>query len=211
MARLLFSGLIWKSEDQTGWRFMIPQLTSDIMIRHLLLIVTAACLVSCADNKHRLVVSVEQQRMALFDEGKPVAMFPVSTSKFCLSDNPGSYGTPLGRLEVAKKIGEGQPLGMKFKDRRPTGEIVPANAPGRDPIVTRILWLRGKESWNAHSYDRDIYIHGTAEEYKLGKPASYGCVRMSSRDVAWLYDQIGRGTRVDILQGPLPSPEQLPK
>ncbi|HEY2573165.1 MAG TPA: L,D-transpeptidase, partial [Verrucomicrobiaceae bacterium] len=156
----------------------------------------ALFLAGCADHRHRLVVSVAQQRMALFDEGKPVAMFPVSTSKFCLSDNPGSYGTPLGRLEVAQKIGEGQPLGMKFKDRRPTGEIVPANAPGRDPIVTRILWLRGKEPWNAHSYDRDIYIHGTAEEHKLGKPASYGCVRMSSRDVAWLYDQIGRETRV---------------
>ena len=178
---------------------------------HLILLITSVLLSSCADTKHRLVVSVAQQRMALFDEGRFVSVFPVSTSKFCLSDTPNSYGTPLGRHEIAKKIGGGQPLGMMFKSRSPTGEIVPANAPGRDPIVTRILWLRGKESWNANSFNRDIYIHGTAEEYKLGKPASFGCVRMSSQQIAWLYDQVGVGARVDILQGPLPPPDQLPQ
>jgi lipoprotein-anchoring transpeptidase ErfK/SrfK len=167
-------------------------------------------LASCADRTHRLVVSVAQQRMALFERGKFVTTFPVSTSKFCLSDTPNSYGTPLGRHEVAKKIGGGQPIGMKFASRTPTGEIVPPNAPGRDPIVTRILWLRGKESWNANSFDRDIYIHGTAEEYRLGQPASYGCVRMASQHIAWLYDQIGTGARVDILPGPLPPPDKLP-
>src|SRR3978361_1033624 len=99
----------------------------------------ALLLNSCADTKHRMVVSVAEQRMAFFDEGKFVAMFPVSTSRFCLSDTPGSFGTPLGRLKVRKKIGDGQPLGMKFKDKCPTGEIVPVNAPGRDPVVTRIL------------------------------------------------------------------------
>lgn len=180
------------------------------MNRAFILLVTLF-LASCADTKHRMVVSVAQQRMAFFDEGKFVAMFPVSTSKFCVSDTPNSFGTPLGRHEIAQKIGGGQPLGMKFKDRLPTGEIVPVNAPGRDPIVTRILWLKGKEPWNAHSFERDIYIHGTAEEYKLGKPASYGCIRMSSRDVAWLYDQVGLGARVDIVPGPLPPPDQLPK
>lgn len=175
-----------------------------------LLIISIALLSACADTKHRLVVSVAQQRMALFKEGQFVTLFPVSTSKFCLSDTPGSYGTPLGRHEVARKIGGGQPAGMKFEDRRPTGEIVPANAPGRDPIVTRILWLRGREPWNSNSFDRNIYIHGTAEESRLGQPASFGCVRMASNHIAWLYDQVGAGARVDILQGPLPPPDLLP-
>lgn len=175
-----------------------------------LIFIAVLFLANCVDTKHRLVVSVAEQRMALFDEGKFVTVFPVSTSKFCLSNTPGSYGTPLGRLEVAKKIGDGQPAGMKFSSRKPTGEIVQPNSPGRDPIVTRILWLKGKESWNANSYDRDIYIHGTAEEHKLGQPASYGCVRMSSQHVLWLHDRIGTGARVDILPGPLPPPDQLP-
>ena len=109
-------------------------------------------------------------------------------------------------MEIAEKIGGGQPLGMKFKDRKPTGEIVPANAPGRDPIVTRILWLKGLEPQNALAHDRDIYIHGTAEEWRIGTPASYGCIRMRSRDVATLFDTIGIGAQVEITPGPLPPP-----
>ena len=77
--------------------------------------------------------------------------------------------TPLGKMEIAKKIGGGAPLGMKFKNRRPTGEIVPIDAPGRDPIVTRILWLKGLEAQNRRAYSRTIYIHGTAEEKPLSR------------------------------------------
>lgn len=141
--------------------------------------------------------------MAVYRRSSLLATFPVSTSRFALGDVPGSNGTPLGRLEIASKIGSGQPLGMKFKSRQPTGEIVPVNAEGRDPIVTRILWLRGKEPWNANAYGRYIYIHGTPEEAKLGTPASYGCVRMASRDIVWLYDTVGKGCRVDIITQPL--------
>jgi lipoprotein-anchoring transpeptidase ErfK/SrfK len=168
-------------------------------------------LANCADTKHRLVVSVAEQRMALLDQGRPVTTFRVSTSKFGLGDTPGTNATPLGRMKIAKKFGDGLPLGMKLKDRRPTGEIVPINAPGRDPIVTRIFWLKGLEPWNQNAYGRYIYIHGTAEESNLGKPVSYGCVRMASRDIAWLYDVVGKGARVDILPGPLPPPKMLPQ
>ena len=93
---------------------------------------------------------------------------------------------------------------MKFKSRVPTGEIVPVDAPGRDPVVTRILWLRGLEPVNANAYDRYIYIHGTPEERNVGQPASFGCVRMRSRDVAALYDEVGKGARVFIRNEPLP-------
>jgi len=170
----------------------------------------SSLLVSCADTKHRMVVSVAEQRMALLYEGRPIATFPVSTSKFGLGDYPGSNFTPLGKMKIAEKHGDGQPLGMRLKDRKPTGEIVPVNAPGRDPIVTRILWLKGTEPQNARAYNRYIYIHGTAEEARLGTPASYGCVRMGSQQVAWLYDRVGTGARVDIIPGPLPPPHLLP-
>src|SRR3954469_8993571 len=116
---------------------------------------------SCAtkDSDHHIVISARDQKMALLEKGKLVATYRVSTSKFCLSDRPGSYGTPLGELEVANKIGDGAPLGTVFKDRRRPGEVIPVNAPGRDPIVTRILWLRGRERQNANAFARDIYIH----------------------------------------------------
>lgn len=154
--------------------------------------------------------------MLVLERGRPIARYDVSTSKFGLGDRPGSFATPLGQLEVAQKIGAGAPLGMKFKDRRPTGEIVPADAPGRDPVVSRILWLKGLEAQNRSSYRRTIYIHGTAEEAKIGTPASYGCIRMRSRDVIELFQILGVGARVDISTAPLPpidlspSPARVP-
>jgi lipoprotein-anchoring transpeptidase ErfK/SrfK len=176
------------------------------MTRKLLLSAAAAlCLASCAtpDTRHRIVVSIPEQRLALLDNGVLVATYPVSTSKFAIGDAPGSRATPLGELQIEKKIGGNAALGTVFKDRRPTGEILVPDAPGRDPIVTRILWLRGLEAQNANAYGRYIYIHGTAEERNIGKRASYGCIRMRSRDVIQLYDAVGWGARVTILDAPL--------
>jgi lipoprotein-anchoring transpeptidase ErfK/SrfK len=162
-------------------------------------------LTSCVapDTRHQVIVSVPQQRMALLDNGALLATYSVSTSKFAIGDWPGSRGTPLGELEIAKKIGGSAPSGAVFKDRKPTGEILLPDAPGRDPIVTRILWLRGREAQNANAYGRYIYIHGTPEERNIGRPASYGCVRMRSRDVIQLYDIVGPGAKVTIVNEPL--------
>jgi hypothetical protein len=173
------------------------------LLFNALLVLLILGLVSCADRKHVLIVSAADQQMLVLREGQPCARFRISTSKFGLGDTPGTNCTPLGQLEVAAKIGGGQPSGMKFKSRVPTGEIVPVDAPGRDPIVSRILWLRGKEAQNANAYGRYIYIHGTPEERLLGTPASYGCIRMASRDIIWLHDLIGKGARVVIQPGPL--------
>jgi len=176
------------------------------MIRKLFALAAITTLVtSCVapDTRHRIVVSIPEQRLALLDNGALIATYPISTSKFAIGDFPGSRGTPLGELEIAKKIGGSAPSGMVFKDRRPTGEILVPDAPGRDPIVSRILWLRGLESQNANAYGRYIYIHGTAEERNIGKRASYGCIRMRSRDVIQLYDIVGPRARVTILDAPL--------
>lgn len=155
------------------------------------------------DTRHHVVISVPQQRMALLDNGVLLATYPVSTSKFALGDWPGSRATPLGQLEIAEKIGGSAPSGAVFKDRRRTGEVLPPDAPGRDPIVTRILWLRGREPQNANAYGRFIYIHGTPEERNIGRTASYGCIRMRSSDVIQLYNIVGWGAKVTIVNEPL--------
>jgi hypothetical protein len=144
------------------------------------------------------VVSVPDQRIAIVEKGIIVARFPVSTSRYGLGDRFNSYATPTGYLEVAGKIGDGAPLGAVFRNRRMTGEILPPNSTGRDPIVTRILWLRGLESCNANAFSRNIYIHGTPVEHLIGRPASYGCIRMRSRDVVALFDMLPVGARVDV-------------
>lgn len=173
----------------------------------LLPVLMAGC--AQLDNRHVMHISVADQKMLLTDKGEPVATFPVSTSKFGLSSAPGSYGTPLGKHRVVKKIGHGLPSGAVFKSRRFTGEVLPVDAPGRDPIVTRILWLDGNERHNRNSFGRFIYIHGTPEERNIGQPVSYGCIRMRSRDVIALFDRVGVGARVDIFREPLG--RRLPK
>jgi hypothetical protein len=175
----------------------------------------ALFLASCVapDTQHQIVISAHDQKLALLEQGKLTAVYPVSTSKFGLGDWRGSFCTPLGELEVADKIGDGAPLGTRFKDRRRTGEIVAVDAPGRDPIVTRIIWLRGREPQNANAFARDIYIHGTPEERNIGHPVSYGCIRMRSTDIINLYDMVGLGAHVTIVNLPLAElvPELRPK
>lgn len=170
-----------------------------------LLIFLALFLGSCAapDTQHHIVISTRDQKLAVLDRGTLLATYPVSTSKFGLGDSLRSSRTPLGKFEVAKKIGDNAPLGAVFKDRVRTGEIVAPNSPGRDPIVTRILWLRGREAQNANAFGRYIYIHGTAEERLIGTPASYGCIRMRSVDVVQLYNIVGVGAAVTIVDTPL--------
>ena len=176
------------------------------LLQFAALALLSSLLASCAtpkDVQHHVIISVKDQKLALLDREKLVAIYPVSTSKYGLGDWRGSYRTPLGELEIAQKVGDRMPPGTVFKDRRRTGEIVGPNAPGRDPIVTRILWLRGREPQNANAFGRDIYIHGTPEERNLGLPVSYGCVRMSSNDVIKLYEMVGLGAQVTIVDAPL--------
>jgi lipoprotein-anchoring transpeptidase ErfK/SrfK len=170
------------------------------------LLLGLAALIFCTANASSVVeviVSVPDQTLALVDQGKLIARYRISTSKFGIGDNSGSYRTPLGILFVSAKFGDHLPAGTVIKNRAPTGEIVNANVPGRDAIVSRIIWLRGMESQNHFAHDRCIYIHGTPEERRIGKPVSFGCVRMRSRDVIVLYDRVHIGMHVTITQKPI--------
>ena len=152
----------------------------------------------------RVIISVRDQKLILMTNGTIAATYPVSTSKYGLGDAWGSLATPLGLLQVAQKIGDHAPMGAVFHNRRWTGEILHPNTPGRDPVMTRIIWLRGLQATNAHAFNRCIYIHGTNEEKLIGRPASFGCIRMRSSDVFALYNQIPLGTPVEIVQDRLP-------
>ena len=166
---------------------------------------TSAFAAAPLDTSNELIISIRDQKLVLLRNGGKVATYPVSTSMFGLGDARGRMTTPLGYLAVEKKIGDNVPVGAVFHKRRLTGEVLEPNAPGRDPITTRIIWLRGLEAQNAHAFQRCIYIHGTPEEKKIGTPASYGCIRMKSKDVAELYDQVPVGALVQII------PDRLPK
>lgn len=168
---------------------------------------TSLFVVGCKSTppKAGVVVSVKDQKLGIYDpSGKLVQAYKISTSKFGLGDQPGSNRTPLGKHEIVAKIGHGLPKGAVLKSRQWNGEVLPPNAPGRDPIVSRILWLKGLEHQNSNAYRRFIYIHGTPEENNLGKPASYGCIRMGMTDVIQLFNELGIGTTVEITKDRLP-------
>lgn len=167
--------------------------------------VLAVTFSNCASSTSKeLRVSVRDQKMALYDQGQLVRTYGVSTSKFGEGDTRSSNCTPLGKLRIASKIGDGMPPGMVFKSRRATGEVIRPDAPGRDPIVTRIMWLAGADSKTKNAYSRFIYIHGTPEERNIGHRASYGCIRMRSMDIIDLYSRIPVGASVKIERGGLP-------
>lgn len=159
--------------------------------------------VSALRRAQEIVVSVADQELALIAWGKVVKRFPVSTSKFGTGDAVGSYRTPLGVTFVSAKIGDGLPPGALLKNRNATGEIMKAGAPGRDAIVSRVIWLRGMDGTTANTRDRCIYIHGTAEEQRIGRRASFGCIRMRSKDVIVIYSLVHIGTHVRITEKPL--------
>jgi L,D-transpeptidase YbiS len=158
-------------------------------------------------NKPSITISIAQQTLSLEQDGKVQASWPVSTALKGAGNQQGSFQTPLGLHRIRAKIGAGEPLNTVFRGRRPTGEIYDTRLgeefPGRDWILTRILWLCGEErgvnrGGNVDSQRRYIYIHGTPDSEPMGIPRSHGCIRMRNRDVAELFDRVPAGTPVLI-------------
>jgi len=169
-----------------------------VLLLVLMLVTLGPSAAHAAPLSADMIVSVPDQVLALVDRGKLIARYSISTSKFGTGDSAASYRTPLGTLFVSAKVGDRLPAGAVIKNRIPTGEMVGVDAPGRDAIVSRVIWLRGMETQNQKARDRCIYIHGTPEERRIGNPASFGCIRMRSRDVIDLYDRVHIGTHVVI-------------
>src|SRR5881398_1887933 len=170
-----------------------------------LILIAPVFAITPLDTSSEIIISVRDQKLMLVQNGAKVVTYPVSTSMFGLGDCWGRMKTPIGYLAVENKICDNVPSGAVFHNRRLTGEILQPNAPGRDPVITSIIWLHGLEAQNAHAFQRGIYIHGTPQEKTIGRPASYGCIRMKSSDVAELYNRVPVGAVVQII------PDQLPK
>ena len=151
-----------------------------------------------------VLISVADQKLVMLRDGGVIGKYKISTSKFGVGDSYGSYKTPLGRFRVCDKIGGELESGAVIKHRSATGEVIAVNAKGRDPIVTRVIWLDGLEEQNRNARARGIYIHGTPEENNLGRPVSWGCIRMRSEDVIEIFSEIPSGTPVNIIPDRLP-------
>ena len=150
------------------------------------------------------MILIDLKKQQLVFKGKTYA---VSTSSRGAGEKTGSLCTPRGRHIVRAKIGAGQPLGAVFVRRRPTGEVwtpeLHAQYPGRDWILSRILWLSGREPGRNRLGDVDtmrryIYIHGSPDSAEMGKPGSIGCIRMRNSDIVELFERVPPYTPVNI-------------
>ena len=156
----------------------------------------------------KITINIKSQILDLYDDqGGLLQSYAISSAVKGTGQLKGSFCTPLGRHIVRAKIGAGQPENTVFVGRRPTGEIytpaLGAAFPGRDWMLTRILWLSGCEVGhnrlgNVDTMRRYIYIHGSPDAVPMGVPGSIGCIRMHNRDVLDLFDRVPPGTPVEI-------------
>jgi L,D-transpeptidase YbiS len=158
----------------------------------------------------KIRVYISRQQLELLDDaGKQLRCYSVSSSEKGVGELNGSFCTPRGKHIIRAKIGAGQPENTVFVSRRPTGEIytpeLGAQYPGRDWMLTRILWLSGLEPGfnrlgECDTMRRYIYIHGTPDSVRLGIPGSHGCIRMHNADLIELFDIVPAGTAVEIIE-----------
>lgn len=156
----------------------------------------------------KIEISIPEQSLKLVaDDSRELKRYQVSTSRHGAGEMEGSFCTPRGEHVVRAKIGAGQPLNTVFRGRRPTGEIwtpeLGERFPGRDWILTRILWLSGCEVGKNRlgkmdTMRRYIYIHGSPDSVPMGTPGSIGCIRMRNHDIVELFDRVPAGTAVRI-------------
>jgi L,D-transpeptidase YbiS len=144
---------------------------------------------------HKIVIDTKTQSLKLLCDEEEIFSAPVSTSRAGLGFEPGSFRTPTGLFRIHEKIGENAPSGTVFKGRVPVAE---PPVFGDDLITSRILWLDGLEKENANTKERYIYIHGTNQEDRIGRPASHGCIRMRNEDILRLFDLVNVDTPVEI-------------
>src|SRR5437763_13409282 len=145
----------------------------------------------------RIDISIGDQQLTLTQDGETVRSYPISSSRFGIGTEEGSFKTPTGNFRISQKIGGDLPHGTIFRSRVALGPEDPL--PSTDDLVmSRILWLDGLDDHNANTRERFIYIHGTKHEGKIGTPASCGCIRMRNADVVELFDLVNHNTPVII-------------
>ena len=159
------------------------------------------------NSETRIRVTLANQQLVLHEASGERRVYQVSTALNGAGERVNSECTPRGLHRVRLVIGHGCPANAVFTGRRFTGEIYSDDLaelhPGRDWILSRILWLTGTEpglnrGGECDSLRRYIYIHGTPDSEPVGIPRSHGCIRMRNRDVIDLARRVGSGTPVLI-------------
>lgn len=160
-----------------------------------------------------LHISIADQALYGFRAGRLLLSLPVSTAFNGVGELNGSGCTPRGLHQVRAKIGAGLPLAAVLRGRRWTGEVwspeLHEQFPGRDWILTRVLWLSGLELGrnrlgDVDTFRRYIYLHGTPDTEPMGTPLSHGYIRLRNADMLALFERVPPHCKVRIDEAPCP-------
>lgn len=167
-------------------------------------------------TQNKILINIATQTLKLYKDQESsdslIKEYGISTGKNGIGCQEGTGQTPLGKHIIAEKIGHKEPINSVFIGRVPTGEIYSTilgeQAPERDWILSRILWLSGEEEgYNkgandlgvCDTYQRYIYIHGTPDSEPMGEAMSHGCIRMRNNEVIELFELVEVGCKVEIV------------
>ncbi len=162
-------------------------------------------------RRHKLIVDVEHQKARLYKGRRLKEVFNISTARNGLGNQAQSFRTPIGKLRVSEKIGDGMQLYTIFNERVASGLWDGKERPGQSPILGRILWLEGADRYNRNTKDRTIYLHGTSHKSKLGTPNSEGCIVFAPEDIVKVYDALQVGDVVKVVPPKSLSKKELKK
>lgn len=122
--------------------------------------------------KRVIVVSLEDHKLALVEDGQVMKVYTVAVGK-------PSTPSPVGTFTIERRVAN--------PTYQHNGKIVP---PGpHNPVGTRWMGL------SKHGYG----IHGTNEPNSIGKSASHGCIRMAKADLEELYPLVAEGDTVELI------------
>lgn len=154
----------------------------------------AAANVTPEQVKRTIVVSLEDRKLALVEDGEVKKVYAVAVGK---SSTP----SPVGTFTIQRRV--------KNPVYQHEGKVV---QPGpSNPVGTRWMGLSVK----------GYGIHGTNEPKSIGKAASHGCIRMARKDLEQMYEMVHVGDTVELIGerneetaqlfgGPKPGATELP-
>jgi hypothetical protein len=155
-------------------------MTGMILSRLAMLAAVAAVLViqataqvpAQAPVKRVIIVSLEDRKLALLEDGQLKKVYTVAVGK-------PSTPSPVGTFAIQRRVAN------------PTyahnGKTVP---PGpSNPVGTRWMGLSIK----------GYGIHGTNEPHSIGKAASHGCIRLARKDLEELFPLVEVGDTVELV------------
>ncbi len=152
--------------------FVLGRLAVVALVAALIAVQAIAQTKESSAPKRLIVVSLQDRKLALLEDGQVKKIYPVSVGR-------PTTPSPVGTFTIERRV-----VNPIYSHNGIVVEPGPAN-----PVGTRWMGLSV----------RGYGIHGTNEPRSIGKAASHGCIRMARPDLEELYAQAHVGDTVVLV------------